>query len=91
LKRFQSHPHYTAPSPYACPTVIKLKYKSRPQDIFFLKVMVDQFSSNRYIPINNHQGGGVDISFFQKKNPGHERNFCEIKPKVKDNDSTQSS
>jgi hypothetical protein len=28
------------------------------------KVSVDQFSQNMYIPINNPQGGGVDISSF---------------------------
>jgi hypothetical protein len=33
-------------------------------DSSFLKVSVDQFSQNRYIPINNLQGGGADISSF---------------------------
>jgi hypothetical protein len=31
-------------------------------DSFFLKVSVDQFPQNLYIPINNHSGGGADIS-----------------------------
>jgi len=33
-------------------------------DSFFLKVSVDQFSQNMYIPINNPQGGGAGISYF---------------------------
>jgi hypothetical protein len=36
-------------------------------DPFFLKVSVDQFSKNRYIPISNAQGGGVGISSFSGK------------------------
>jgi len=33
-------------------------------DSFFLKVSVDQFLQSRYIPINDPQGGGADISSF---------------------------
>jgi len=33
----------------------------------FLKVLVDQFSQNMYIPIKNPQGGGADISSFSGK------------------------
>jgi hypothetical protein len=36
-------------------------------DSFFLKVSVDHFSQNRYIPIGNAPGGGVDISSFSGK------------------------
>jgi hypothetical protein len=39
-------------------------------DSFFLKVSVDPFSQNRYIPIRNLQGGGADISSFSGKKPG---------------------
>jgi len=28
---------------------------------------------NRYIPINNHQGGGADISSFSGKKPGGQK------------------
>jgi hypothetical protein len=36
-------------------------------DSFFPKVSVDQFSQNRYIPINNLQGGGPDTSSLSGK------------------------
>jgi hypothetical protein len=46
---------------------------------FFLKVSVDQFLQNRYIPINNPKGGGVDISSFSEgKSLGSPGNFREI-------------
>jgi hypothetical protein len=36
-------------------------------DSFFLKVSVDQFPQNLYIPIRDPQDGGADISSFQAK------------------------
>jgi hypothetical protein len=33
-----------------------------------MKVSVDQFSQNMYIPINNPKGGGEDISSLSGKN-----------------------
>jgi hypothetical protein len=39
-------------------------------DYSFVKVSVDQFSENRYIPIRNQQGGGADISSFPGKRLG---------------------
>jgi len=48
-------------------------------DYSFLKVSVDQFSLNRYIPIRNQQGGVADISSFSgEKSLGSEENFREI-------------
>jgi hypothetical protein len=35
-----------------------------------LKVSIDQFSQNRYIPITNPQGGGADVYSFSGKKPG---------------------
>jgi hypothetical protein len=43
--------------------------------------------SNQQSPINNHQGGGVDISSFSGKKPGSEGNFRENIGKAKDKDS----
>jgi hypothetical protein len=47
-----------------------------------MKVSVDQFSQNRYIPISNRQspinnpeGGGVDISSFHRKKLGVRKNL----------------
>jgi len=34
---------------------------------FFLKVSVDQFLQNLYIPIKNQRGDGGDISSFSEK------------------------
>ena len=53
-------------------------------DYSFLKVSVDQFSLNMYIPIRNPQGGGADISSFAgEKSLGSEANFREIWTKSK--------
>jgi hypothetical protein len=47
-------------------------------DPIFLKVSVDQFSLNMYIPINNPQGGGAKFLRLQEKSLGAEGNFREI-------------
>jgi hypothetical protein len=36
-----------------------------------MKVSVDQFSQNGYVPIRNPQGGGADISSFLGKKLGN--------------------
>ena len=49
-------------------------------DSFFLKVPIDLFSQNLYIPIKNQQGGGADISsFLRKKAWGQEKTFVKYR------------
>jgi hypothetical protein len=49
-------------------------------DSLFLKVSVDQFSQNLYIPIGNPQGGGADISSFSwEKSRGQKETFLKYR------------
>jgi hypothetical protein len=60
---------------YDFPNMFSRRCTKQPTSLTFsfLKVSVDQFSQNRYIPIRNPQGGGVDTSSFSGKKPGLRR------------------